>query len=67
MPLLVLPAEVIAAGVFRHVMLTAWKLTGARVWVEGALPPTVCETPLPANFCRCGEWMLFEEDDGDGR
>jgi hypothetical protein len=61
-PLLTLSAEAIEDdGVFRHPYLVRYDV--ARVADPDWLPLpqfAVCHTPLPAHFCTCGRYALFE-------
>ena len=68
-PVLTLSPETVAEdGVFRHPYLL--RCDFALVADEDLLPLphfAVCDTPLPANFCTCGRYALFERDeDGEG-
>ena len=61
-PLLTLSPETIEEdGVFRHPYLVRHDF--ALVADQDLLPIpqfAVCHTPLPANFCTCGRYALFE-------
>jgi hypothetical protein len=61
-PMLTLFPETIEEdGVFRHPYLM--RRDYARVGAQDRLPLpafAVCHTPLPANFCTCGRYALFE-------
>ncbi len=63
-PILILRPEWIRYGSFRHAIykpLThVWDAT-EEVSRE-SLRIRYCETRLPADFCTCGTYMLFEED-----
>ncbi len=61
-PLLTLfPETIVEDGVFRHPYLM--RRDYARVGEQDRLPMpafAICHTPLPANFCTCGRYALFE-------
>ena len=63
-PVLTLSPEAIKEdGVLRHPYLL--RCDFALVADEDLLPRphfTVCHTPLPADFCTCGRYALFEMD-----
>ena len=63
-PLLTLSPETIEEdGVFRHPYLL--RRDFALVADQDSLPVpyfAVCHTPLPANFCTCGRYALFEAE-----
>lgn len=63
-PVLTLSLEAIEEdGMFRHPYLVRHNL--ALVADQDWLPMpqfAVCHTPLPANFCTCGRYALFEEE-----
>ena len=63
-PVLTLSPEALDEdGVFRHPYLVPH--TFARVADQEPLPRpqfAVCHTPLPADFCTCGRYALFEVD-----
>jgi hypothetical protein len=63
-PLLTLSLETIEEdGVFRHPYLLQRDF--ALVADQAPLPAphfVVCHTPLPADFCTCGRYALFEVD-----
>jgi hypothetical protein len=63
-PLLTVSLEAVEEdGVFRHPYLVLRDLGG--VGHEEWLPIpefAICRTPLPAYFCTCGRYALFEED-----
>jgi hypothetical protein len=65
MPVLTLSPETVEEdGVFRHPYLVPCNV--ALVADEDLLPLpqfAVCHTPLPANFCTCGRYALFEWDE----
>jgi hypothetical protein len=64
-PLLTLSPEAVEEdGVFRHPYLL--RCDFAFVTDEDPLPAphfAVCHTPLPAHFCTCGRYVLFEGDE----
>ena len=64
-PLLTLSPETVEEdGVFRHPYLVSCNV--ALVADHDLLPLpqfAVCHTPLPANFCACGRYALFECDE----
>ena len=64
-PLLTLSPEAVEEdGVFRHPYLL--RCDFAFVTDEDPLPAphfAVCHTPLPANFCTCGRYVLLEGDE----
>ena len=64
-PVLTLSPETVEDdGVFRHPYLVPRDL--GRVDDQDWLPRpefAVCHTPLPANFCTCGRYALFEYDE----
>jgi hypothetical protein len=65
-PLLTLSWDLIADGVLCHPYLEAIDLRG--VSADAPLPTrhfAICETPLPADFCTCGRYMLFVPDDDE--
>jgi hypothetical protein len=63
-PLLTLSSEAIEEdGVFRHPYLLRHNF--ALVADQDLLPIphfVMCRTPLPADFCTCGRYALFEEE-----
>ena len=64
-PVLTLSPEAVEEdGVFRHPYLVPRDLgrVGDQDWLP--LPEfAVCHTPLPANFCTCGRYVLFASDE----
>jgi hypothetical protein len=68
LPLLTVSPEAVEEdGVLRHPYLVSRDLgqVGDEEWLP--LPEfAVCHTPLPANFCTCGRYALFAEDEDDG-
>ena len=64
-PVLTLSPEAVEDdGVFRHPYLVPRDLgcVGDQDWLP--LPEfAVCHTPLPANFCTCGRYVLFASDE----
>ena len=64
-PVLTLSPEIVEEdGVFRHPYLVPCNvalIADEDLW---PLPQfAVCHTPLPANFCTCGRYALFEWDE----
>jgi hypothetical protein len=63
-PLLTLSSEAIEEdGVFRHPYLLRHNV--ALVTDQDLLPIphfSMCHTPLPADFCTCGRYALFEAE-----
>jgi hypothetical protein len=61
-PILLLPRIVALQGRFTHTFYTRLLPDGQTPEEQALARFTVCETPLPANFCTCGLYMLFEDD-----
>jgi hypothetical protein len=67
-PVLTLSREAIEEdGVFRHPYLV--RRDFALVGEQDLLPIpefAICHTPLPAHFCTCGRYALFERESEEG-
>jgi hypothetical protein len=66
-PLLTLSYETMAEDeVFQHPYLVRWDLVTLSDAMEIPWPRfALCRTALPALFCTCGRYMLFEPDEGE--
>lgn len=62
-PMLIVDDQTICYGVFRHYTYTRC-ITMLDASSDDDISPErkICETRLPADFCRCGVYMLFEQD-----
>jgi hypothetical protein len=63
-PVLTLSPEAVEEdGVFRHPYLVRCNVALLAAQDPLPLPQfAVCHTPLPAEFCRCGRYALFQEE-----
>lgn len=66
-PMLIVDDETKRYGLFRHHIFThpSWdmlKYPPPEQCPDDVIQRRVCDTVLPAYFCTCGSYMLFEQD-----
>ena len=62
-PMLFVDDDTIRYGLFRHYIADRYYVASPSMTERGLLPNVLtCDTRLPANFCACGCYMLFEQD-----
>jgi hypothetical protein len=61
-PLLILPRLVVQQGVFRHTVCRRLLPEARNADDNAVVAFELCETTLPALFCTCGVYALFEDD-----